>query len=103
MSTTQFSVPQINRLPQDAFVRVVGPAFEASPWIAEAAWAQRPFTSLDHLHRSLCEVVEKADEAKQIQLIEAHPDLVGSGARARTVSSESWEEQASAGLDRLTS
>jgi OHCU decarboxylase len=102
MSTTHFSIHQINRLPQEAFVRVIGPVFETSPWIAEAVWPQRPFTSLDHLHRALCDVVTQAGEAKQIQLIQAHPDLVGSAARAGTLTPESREEQARAGLDRLS-
>ena len=35
-------------------------------------------------------------------LIEAHPDLAGKLARAKTLTAESAHEQASAGLDRLT-
>jgi OHCU decarboxylase len=101
MSTTLFSIPQINRLPGEAFVGVIGPVFESSPWIAEAVWPQRPFTNLDHLHRALCDVVTQADEVRQIHLIQAHPDLVGSAARLGTLTPESRDEQASAGLDRL--
>ena len=93
---------QLNRLGHDEFVRIVGPVFEDSPWIAEAAWAKRPFPTVDHLHHALCEVVRNADEAKQVALIRAHPDLVGRAALAGTLTRESTNEQASAGLGNLT-
>lgn len=96
------SVRQLNEASREEFVRVVGPVFEHSPWIADAAWAKRPFASIDQLHRELCEVVHHADEAKQVALIQAHPDLVGKLAREGKLTRESTSEQASAGLDRLS-
>jgi OHCU decarboxylase len=83
-------------------VRVVGPVFEHSPWIAEAAWVQRPFAGLEQLHGTMMRVVQSAGEEKQVQLIQAHPDLVGRAALAGTLTAESNREQASAGLDRLS-
>ena len=44
-----------------------------------------------------------ADEEKQLALIRAHPDLVGMAAQAGTLTPQSTREQASAGLDQLTS
>lgn len=95
------TLKQLNELSRDEFVRVVGPVFEHSPWIADAAWPKRPFTSLDHLHHELCEVVWSAGATKQIALIQAHPDLVGKLAREGKLTTESTHEQASAGLNRL--
>jgi 2-oxo-4-hydroxy-4-carboxy-5-ureidoimidazoline decarboxylase len=93
---------RLNTMLRDDFVRFVGPVFEHSPWIAEAAWARRPFASMEVLHAALCEIVRAAGEEKQLALIRAHPDLVGKLALAGQLTKESTGEQASAGLDRLT-
>jgi 2-oxo-4-hydroxy-4-carboxy-5-ureidoimidazoline decarboxylase len=93
---------QLNFLSRDEFIRIVGPVFEHSPWIAEATWSKRPFASVEELHQALCETVQVAGEEKQLALIRAHPDLVGKLALAGQLTKESTVEQASAGLDRLT-
>ena len=96
------TLPQLNSLSRGEFVRIVGPVFEHSPWIAEVTWPKRPFVSVDELHAALCETVRGAGEEKQLTLIRAHPDLVGKLALAGQLTKESTGEQASAGLDRLT-
>jgi len=96
------SLPQLNSLSREEFVRIVGPVFEHSPWIAEATWPQRPFASVEQLHAALCVTVTAASEAQQLALIRAHPDLVGRAALAGTLTRESTGEQASAGLGKLT-
>jgi OHCU decarboxylase len=93
---------QLNLLSRDEFVRVVGPVFEHSPWIAEATWAKRPFTDLEQLHQALCKTVAEAGEEKQVKLIQAHPDLVGRAALAGTLTPASNREQASVGLGQLS-
>ena len=93
---------QLNSISRDEFVRIVGPLFEHSPWIAEATWAKRPFASVEALHAALCETVRGAGEEKQLALIRAHPDLVGKLALAGQLTKESTSEQASAGLDKLS-
>lgn len=100
METCTFA--QLNSLSLDEFVRVVGPVFEHSPWIAEATWPRRPFNGAAQLHRALCGTVREASEEKQLALIRAHPDLVSRAALAGTLTPASTSEQASAGLDRLT-
>jgi OHCU decarboxylase len=97
-----FTLTQINSLSRDDFVCVIGPVFEDSPWIADAAWSKRPFKSIDGLHGALCKTVQTSTEAKRIDLIRAHPDLVGRAALAGTLTSASTSEQASAGLDKLS-
>jgi len=72
--------------------------FEHSPWVAEGAWNQRPFLSVDALHAAMVDVMSAAPQAAQLALLQAHPDL---GARAR-MSEASAGEQAGAGLDRLS-
>lgn len=72
--------------------------FEQSPWIAAAAADGRPFASRDHLHAALCRIVSAAGDARQLELIRAHPDLVG----RLVLTAESAREQAAAGLTDLT-
>ncbi len=96
------SMFQVNTFSREEFTRVFGSVFEHSSWIAAMAWKQRPFESLDALHSSLCETVRNASEEKHLELIRAHPDLVGRAALAGTLTPASTAEQASAGLNRLT-
>jgi OHCU decarboxylase len=93
---------QINAFSRDEFIRVFGPVFEHSPWIAEAAWASKPFTDLEQLHGVMTRVMKNAGGDLQVKLIVAHPDLVGRAALAGTLTPESNREQASAGLGQLS-
>jgi OHCU decarboxylase len=88
---------EINQLPREAFVKAVGWVFEHSPWIAEQAWATRPWHSLDELHQAMVICVQQASVEDQLSLIRAHPDL---GARVK-MAQASVLEQKGAGLDSL--
>jgi len=96
------TVSDVNMLDREQFVALLGPLFEQSPWIAAEAWPARPFTSLTHLHDTLCAVMYAAPVEQQVALIRAHPDLVGKAALAGTLTPDSRSEQAAAGLDRLS-
>ncbi len=98
----KYSLAALNELDKKTFVRVIGPVFEQSPWIAEAAWPKRPFASREALHAALCEIVAGAGAEKQLTLIRSHPDLAGRLAFAGALTAASAREQADAGLDRLT-
>jgi 2-oxo-4-hydroxy-4-carboxy-5-ureidoimidazoline decarboxylase len=97
-----FNLGMINSLSREDFVCVIGPIFEDSPWVADATWSKRPFKSLDLLHGALCKTVQASTEAKQINLIRAHPDLAGRAAQTGALTAASASEQASAGLSKLT-
>jgi OHCU decarboxylase len=88
----------VDRLDHDAFVERFGGVFEQSPWVAERAWAGRPFGTLDALHAAMVDAVARAPREVQLALIRAHPDL---GANV-ALTAESEAEQAAAGLNRLT-
>jgi len=92
----------LNALPVDDFVAAVGFAFEDSPWIARIAAGRRPFDSLDALHAAMVAAVTAAGPERQVALIAAHPDLAGRVAREGRLTPASRDEQAGAGLDRLT-
>jgi len=84
------------------FVQTFGGIFERSPWVAEQAWAARPFSDVATLHAAMCDVVRGAPRERRLALLSAHPDLAGKAARAGAMTASSIAEQASAGLDRLT-
>lgn len=92
----------INTLNQRDFVAAFGSTFEHSPWVAEGAWAARPFASVDSLHSAMMAVVCSAQRATQIAFLCGHPELAGKEAEAGTMTSESVGEQASAGLNALS-
>jgi 2-oxo-4-hydroxy-4-carboxy-5-ureidoimidazoline decarboxylase len=99
---THYSMAELNELRPAEFIQVIGPVFEHSPWIAEETTRQRPFARMDDLHRALCEIVRDASSEKQLDLINAHPDLVGRAALAGNLTPESSREQAAAGLNKLS-
>ncbi|HLZ56217.1 MAG TPA: 2-oxo-4-hydroxy-4-carboxy-5-ureidoimidazoline decarboxylase [Ktedonosporobacter sp.] len=92
----------INNLDQQSFTTALSGLFEGPPWIVSQAWHARPFTSLEHLHKALCQVMYNSSVEQQVALLQAHPDLVGRAALAGTLSPASTGEQAAAGLDRLS-
>jgi len=92
----------LNNMTHDEFVGVCGRFFEHSEWIADRAWLQRPFASMDDLYEKLCAVVEAATPDEKLKLIRAHPDLVGRMARENKLTRESASEQAAAGLTSLS-
>lgn len=98
----KMSLAELSALERGEFVRAVGPVFEYSPWIAEATWPEKPFTSLDHLHHVLCETVKTASEEKQLALIRAHPDLAGGATLTGSLTRASAAEQAGSGLTQLS-
>jgi len=86
---------------REQFVASLGATFEHSPWVAEGAWAARPFASVDALHAAMIGVVRGAPQAVQASFLCAHPELAGREAQAR-MTDHSQHEQASAGLDAMT-
>lgn len=96
------TIAELNAAGRPSFVAAVGFAFEESPWIAELAWERRPFGSLDALLACMNAIVAESLLERRLALIAAHPDLAGRVAREGRLTPASTNEQASAGLDRLT-
>lgn len=72
--------------------------YEHSPWIAQAALAQRPFADLAHLARVLADETRAGGPSAQLALLRAHPRLAGKAMVAGTLSAESTDEQARSGM-----
>lgn len=98
----QVTLDELNAMDRRTFVAALGNIFENSPWISETAYGARPFFSLNTLYLAMTDVVRGADYDRQTMLITGHPDLAGKAAREGTITRDSKDEQASAGLDQLT-
>lgn len=96
------TIDELNQLEHTAFTKTLADIFEHSPWVAEGAYAARPFDSVDGLHQAMVAVMYDASNNSQLELIRAHPDLAGKAARVGAVTDASKHEQAGAGLDQLT-
>ena len=82
---------------RDEFVARYGNIYELSPWVAERAYdgGAGPADPLAPIFRR---IVERAGPEAHLTLLRAHPDLAGRIA----LTPHSTEEQAGAGLDRLS-
>ncbi len=96
------NLQQINSRNKADFVHTLGAIFEHSPWVAERAFAARPFESVEDLHQKMLDEVKRANVEQQKQLIISHPELAGREARAGELTLDSQKEQAGAGLDRCS-
>src|SRR6201746_501226 len=102
MSIVRITLDQLNALPAGAFISTLSGIFEHSAWVAEAALWKRPFTSIDQLHDVMTTIVDQAGGARQLALINAHPELAGKAAVRGELTDESTREQSGAGLDQCT-
>jgi len=105
MSTTATTAPtltQLSAMDAPEFVATIGDVFEHAAWVAEAAWARRPFADLAALHGAMMDAVRAAPRAQQIAFLRGHPELAGKEAQAGTMTGHSTFEQSGAGLDALS-
>ena len=91
----------LNGLAQDEFVARLGGIYERSAWVAERAFAARPFASEGALHAAMQRTIQGASRDEQLALVRAHPELLGQ-LEAAQLTEASRGEQAGAGLDRCT-
>jgi N-carbamoyl-L-amino-acid hydrolase len=102
MGMSMITLEQINGTDHPGFIELLDGTYEHSPWVAEHAWAQRPFHSLAQLKRALAGVVRDAGASAQLTLIRAHPELAGKAMVAKALTNESTNEQSKAGLTGCT-
>ena len=96
------TLDQLNAASGAEAAQLLDGLYEHSPWIAQAALAQRPFRSLSHLKQAMADVVRQASREQQLALIRAHPELAGKAMVSQTLTAESTGEQSRAGLTDCT-
>lgn len=96
------TIDAINALSPADFAATFGDIAEHSPWVATGAATRRPFANREAMIGAFDAAMRAADEAHQLALIRAHPDLAGRAAIAGELTVDSTAEQKGAGLDTLT-
>ena len=96
------TLEQLNRAPLPEATQMLDGLYEHTPWIAEQALAQRPFTSLAQLKHAMVRVLAAAPREAQLALVRAHPELAGKAMVSKTLTAESTNEQSKAGLTDCT-
>ena len=102
---TRFATLQPSTMSRDAFIATFADIYEHSPWVAAAAYDQGQLSELDDiqtLHARMSEILLSADHARQLALINAHPDLAGRAAVQGQLTQSSSDEQAGAGIHECT-
>jgi 2-oxo-4-hydroxy-4-carboxy-5-ureidoimidazoline decarboxylase len=102
MSVERLSLSQLNTMDRSSFVCQIGWVYEHSPWVAEGAWEDRPFSTMDDLFAAMEKAVNSAMPQHKLALIQAHPDLTGRLSSVSELTPASRSEQAGAGLHQLT-
>jgi 2-oxo-4-hydroxy-4-carboxy-5-ureidoimidazoline decarboxylase len=102
MAAGKLGLEGLNHAPREAFIAALAEVFENSPWVAEAAAAQRPFATVAALHEAMMRAVLDQPREQQIRFLRGHPDLAGKAARSGAIGTASSFEQAGIGLDRLS-
>ena len=96
--TSALSLAQLNAASSEEATALLDGIYEHSPWIAQAAMAQRPFPTLAALKYAMAQVVTLSSRDAQIGLIRAHPELAGKAMVSNTLTAESTNEQSKASL-----
>ena len=96
------TLEQLNAADVATATQLLDGLYEHSPWIAEAALAQRPFKSLAHIKHAMAKVLAEAPEQAKRDLVLAHPELAGKAMVSNTLTAESTNEQNKAGLTQCT-
>lgn len=96
------NLADINAADRAGFVAALGGIFEHSPWVAERAFDDRPFASVDALHGAMVATMRAAPRAGQLALIRAHPELAGRAMVRSELTADSTKEQSGAGLTQCT-
>ncbi len=98
----QITLDALNAADRKSFNAALGDVMELAPWVADEAYAARPFATLAALYQTMTDAVRTAGAERQRALINGHPDLAGKAAREGKLTADSTAEQAGAGLDRLS-
>ncbi|XP_028289696.1 2-oxo-4-hydroxy-4-carboxy-5-ureidoimidazoline decarboxylase [Gouania willdenowi] len=96
-------ISAVNALPYEDFVNMFGNVVERCPIVAAAVWSRRPFENFKAVETAIHEFIDELPESGKEGILRCHPDLAGRDLHSGTLTRESQEEQARAGMHALTS
>ena len=94
-------INKINGLSKSLFTEVFGNVFENASWIAEKLYEQKPFENFEELSKKMMDIFENTNKENKLKILNSHPDLADK-TKIGKLTSDSNEEQNSAGLDKCT-
>ena len=100
--TKKQTLSNLNQFSREAFIDLLGGIYEHSPWVAEQAFSQLPFESLNAMHQAMVTIVQSSGIDKRLALIRNHPELAGKEATEGTLTADSKKEQSRAGLNQCS-
>ncbi|XP_073344954.1 2-oxo-4-hydroxy-4-carboxy-5-ureidoimidazoline decarboxylase [Pagrus major] len=96
-------IATVNTLPYEDFVNIFGNVVEKCPIVTAAVWSRRPFVSFTGLEAAISEFIDALPESGKEGILRCHPDLAGRDLQSGTLTRESQQEQAGAGMEVLSS
>lgn len=92
-------------LTEAQFIERFGGVYEHSAWVAERCWVKgidSSHSSVAGLAQAMANTLLSSSDSEKLGLIKAHPDLAGRAAIKGELTSDSTDEQSSAGLDQCS-
>jgi len=91
-------IEKINKMTKSEFVSVFGNVFEKTIWIAERAYALKPFKNYEELSSKILGVYENSTKERHLEVFNSHPNLVVE----KVLTEDSKKEQNSSRLDQCS-
>jgi 2-oxo-4-hydroxy-4-carboxy-5-ureidoimidazoline decarboxylase len=95
----------LEKLNQAEFITLLGSIYEHSPWVAHTLYSEgitSEDNNVDFLANRMKTIVDASSQETKLNLLKAHPELVGKLAITGKLTKDSKAEQASAGLDQCS-
>ena len=95
----------LEKLNQAEFITLLGSIYEHSPWVAHTLYSDgitSEDNNVDFLANRMKTIVDASSQETKLNLLKAHPELVGKLAITGKLTKDSKAEQASAGLDQCS-
>ena len=92
------SVDKVNKLSKSDFISIFGNVFEKTDWIAEKAYALKPFNNFQELFSKMMKIFENSKKENHLEILNAHPDLTVE----KKLTNDSRKEQNNASLNQCS-
>ncbi|XP_037024624.1 2-oxo-4-hydroxy-4-carboxy-5-ureidoimidazoline decarboxylase-like [Bradysia coprophila] len=96
------SIDNLNKIPSIEFQNIFRNVVENYPQAAIEVSSRRPFVDTNQLVEHFNNYLTNLDHASKVKVLQLHPDLAGKLASDGELTAESAEEQAGAGLNRIS-
>lgn len=100
--TDKYKLTALNKLAESDFIDLLGSIFEHSSWVAQQAYRERPFDTLNSLQKTMFDIVLTSNRDRRLALIRNHPELAGKEADEGRLTADSEKEQSRAGLNQCS-